>query len=326
LTPPERRAYHESVIISASRRTDLPAFHASWLMNRLRAGFCEVVNPFNPEQRSRIDLAPEAVEVIVFWTRYAAPLLGHLAELDRRGYRYYFLYTLVDYPAILEPHAPPLEKRLESFRRLSRRLGAERVVWRYDPIVLGNLTDVRYHLERFRRLCSELSGQTRRVVVSLLDEYPKVRRRLDGLSAGGFRLLRFSEGDPRLGALMAGLAETARAKGMEIQSCAERRNLRPWGIDPGACIDPQLIRELFGISVPARKDPGQRPACRCAVSRDIGAYDTCRYGCVYCYARSSAEPREGGPGSLRGHPGDPALGDAASGAGCVADTDTGILP
>jgi hypothetical protein len=289
LTPPERRAYHESVIISASRRTDLPAFHASWLMNRLRAGFCEVVNPFNPEQRSRIDLAPEAVEVIVFWTRYAAPLLGHLAEL-------------------------------------SRRLGAERVVWRYDPIVLGNLTDVRYHLERFRRLCSELSGQTRRVVVSLLDEYPKVRRRLDGLSAGGFRLLRFSEGDPRLGALMAGLAETARAKGMEIQSCAERRNLRPWGIDPGACIDPQLIRELFGISVPARKDPGQRPACRCAVSRDIGAYDTCRYGCVYCYARSAAEPREGGPGTLRGHPGDPALGDAASGAGCVADTDTGILP
>jgi DNA repair photolyase len=291
----------------------LPAFHARWFMNRLQAGYCEVVNPFNRGQRSRVDLRPEAVEVIVFWTRNAAPLIRHLSELDRRGFRYYFLHTLVDYPPLLEPHAPPLAKRIEGFRRLSRRLGRGRVVWRYDPIVLGNLTDERYHLERFRGLAAELSGYTRRVVVSLLDEYSKVRRRLQGLGPQGFRLLGRPEGDERLGELMGRLAETARARGMEIHSCAEKRELRPYGIEPGACIDPQLIQELFGISVSARKDPSQRPACRCAVSRDIGAYDTCGYGCVYCYACTSVTPEGSAPRRARGHPGAAALGEPVSG-------------
>jgi DNA repair photolyase len=272
------------VIISASRRTDLPAFHARWFMDRVRAGYCEVVNPYNSTQRSRIDLRPQEVEVIVFWTRNPAALLPHLSELDRRGYRYYFLFTLVDYPALLEPQAPPLEERLQSFRRLADRLGAGRVVWRYDPIVLSSLTDERFHLVRFRRLAAELRGFTHRAVVSLLDEYPKVRRRLKALEPQGLRLLRLPEGDERLGGLMERLAEEAREQGMEIQSCAEKRDLRAYGIAPGACIDPHLIQKLFGISVPARKDPSQRKACRCAVSRDIGAYDTCGYGCLYCYA------------------------------------------
>lgn len=253
-------------------------------MDRVHAGFCEVVNPYNKSQRSRVDLRPQAVEVIVFWTRNPAALMPHLSELDRAGYRYYFLFTLVDYPELLEPRAPPLEERLDSFRRLADRLGAGRLVWRYDPIVLSSLTDERFHLVRFRRLAAQLRGFTHRVVVSLLDEYPKVRRRLEALEPQGLRLLRLPEGDEALGRLMKNLAEEAREQGMEIQSCAEKRDLRPYGIDPGACIDPHLIQKLFGISVSARKDPSQRKACRCAVSRDIGAYDSCGYGCLYCYA------------------------------------------
>jgi DNA repair photolyase len=270
------------VIVSASRRTDLPAFYADWFMKRIRAGFCHVVNPFNPNQRSYVSLNPEDVEIIVFWTRNPHGLLPHLEELDNRGYRYYFLYTLLDYPSLLEPKAPPLLSRLETFKRLADRIGAERVVWRYDPIVLSTVTDVPYHLCRFDYLASELAGYTLRVIVSLLDVYAKVRRRLKGLETKGFRL--FADDIQALADLMPHLAQTARASGMEIQSCAEKHDLRCYGIEPGACIDPELIEQVFDITVTRQKDPGQRSACRCVLSKDIGSYETCRGGCLYCYA------------------------------------------
>ncbi len=275
------------MIISASRRTDLPAFHADWLMSRIRAGFCEVANPFNPAQRSRVSLRPQDVDAFVFWTRNPVGLMPHLPELDRLGYRYTFLFTVVDYPRLLEPHAPPLSERLARFLSLSERLGAQRVIWRYDPIVLSGLTDEQYHRERFRRLADRFHGRTTRVIVSFLDEYARVRRRLRALEPR-LRLRRPAEGDARLARLMRWMAADARDRGMTIQSCAEKRDLRPYGIEPGACIDARLIRELFGVSVPERKDPGQRGACRCAVSRDIGTYGTCRYGCLYCYAARAA--------------------------------------
>ena len=276
------------MIISASRRTDIPAFYAKWFVNRIRAGFCLVPAPFNPGHVSRVSLNPgRDVEAVVFWTRNATPLLDHLAELDARGLRYYFLYTLLGYDRRLETGAPALTTAIDRFRRLTERIGAERVIWRYDPIILSTLADAAFHRRTFRRIAEALRGYTRRCVVSLLDVYPKVRKNLCGADPAGFSLLDWDE--RAFGPLMRSLARTASSHGMQMLSCAESIDLSPYGIAPGKCIDDGLIFRLFGVRASSRKDPGQRSRCKCVVSRDIGVYDTCPYGCRYCYATTSPE-------------------------------------
>ena len=149
------------MIISASRRTDIPAFYAKWFIHRIREGYCMVPNPFNPNQVSRISLKPEDVDVIVFWTRYARPLMPFLNELDDRGYRYYFLYTLMNNPRALEPKSPSHERSLNTFQSLSNRIGMEKVIWRYDPIVFTRITDPNFHRETYQSYWSEqLKGYT----------------------------------------------------------------------------------------------------------------------------------------------------------------------
>jgi hypothetical protein len=276
------------LIISASRRTDLPAFYAPWFMNRIRAGFCHVPNPFNPGQVAKVSLRPEDVEVIVFWTRDPRPLLPHLAELEARGYRYYFQFTLTGYPALFEPYLPERAILTQAFRELADRIGPDKVIWRYDPLALSNLTDHAFHYRSFSSLCTELSPHTRRVVLSLLDPYAKNRRRLRKLAADGAQIQEIIEIDAPLAELLRNLSATAQARGLEIVSCAEPLDLRPYGIAPGKCIDDQYIARTFGIAVTRTKDPRQRPACGCVQSKDIGAYDSCRHGCVYCYATQNA--------------------------------------
>jgi hypothetical protein len=273
------------VIISASRRTDIPAFYAEWFMNRVRAGFCEVPNPFHPAQVSRVSLRPEDVDAIVFWTRNPRPLFCHLAELDSKGYRYYFQYTVMDNPRLLDAQGPSLAQALRSFEALADRIGPDRAIWRYDPVVFTATTGREFHGDAFRRIAQALEGRTRRCVISLVKRYRKTEERMREISGQGFAVV--PEDAPELGALLAEMADTARGKGMEIVSCAQERDLRPWGIEPGKCVDDGLIRRLFGIEVPHRRDPSQRKACGCVVSKDIGAYDTCVYGCRYCYATSS---------------------------------------
>lgn len=270
-------------ILSASRRTDIPAFYGDWFMNRVRAGWCAVPNPFNAKQVSRIDLVP-GDRVFVFWTRWAAPFLRHLDELTDRGYPYYFLYTLVDYPRPLEPHAPACERSLEVFLRLSDRLGPDRVIWRYDPIVLSDAMDADFHRERFARIARRLRGATRRVAISVMDHYPKMRGRLRDLAQARPQLAPRTFDARRDGTLIRDLATMAGEHDIEIQSCAEEIDLRPWGVKPGQCIDDRLIRRLFALAAPTRKDKGQRPVCGCVESRDIGMYDSCTFGCLYCYA------------------------------------------
>lgn len=275
------------MILSASRRTDIPAFYGPWFAERVRAGFCRVPNPFNPRQISRISLRPEDVDALVFWTRDPRSLLPHLGVLDRRGIPCVFLFTLMDNPPFLDPGMPPLTERLAAFRALSDRLGPERVIWRYDPIVLSNRTGPDFHRKTFARLAAELRGRTRRCVVSLLDRYAKVRRRFAPLVREGLAL---ADWDPiRHGPLMADLARRAADNGIAVQSCAEAVDLTPFGISPGACVDGQLLARLFGVPDPGRTDPGQRKRCRCAPSRDIGMYDTCVFACRYCYATGRPE-------------------------------------
>ncbi len=275
------------MIISASRRTDIPAFYAEWFMQRVRAGYCTVPNPFNANQVSNISLAPADVGAIVFWTRNPRPLMSHLHELDEQGYRYVFQYTLLDYPRWLETHTPPVDAAVAAFRELADRIGPERVIWRYDPLVFTRSLDAAYHRRTFNAIASALAGYTHRVVISIVDEYAKTRRRLGQLADEAPVAKETLSQDDTFAELMRDLAAMTGEHGMEPQSCAETVNLQPYGIRPGKCIDDDLLRGLFGLDITDTKDPSQRTHCGCVVSKDIGMYNSCLFGCQYCYATGS---------------------------------------
>ncbi|MGQ9500472.1 MAG: DUF1848 domain-containing protein [Anaerolineae bacterium] len=275
------------MIISASRRTDIPALYAEWFINRIHAGYCRAPNPFNPHQISTVSLRPEDVDAIVFWTRHPRPLLPYLAELDHLGYRYYFHYTVLGYPREIDPGSPPLEVALPTFRKLSRQIGAARVIWRYDPIIFSPLCDVNFHRHNFAHIAGALQGYTARCVISRCTGYHKTTRRLHALDARGVSITIPDASDIHFLELVAHLAHIAYDHGMELVSCAEEADLRLYGVHPGKCVDDALIHKIFGIRVTSQKDPGQRTACGCVVSKDIGMYDTCTMGCLYCYATSS---------------------------------------
>jgi hypothetical protein len=198
---------------------------------------------------------------------------------------------------LIDAHTPSASRALDTFRALAERVGPERVIWRYDPIVLSEITPAEYHLEMFGRLAAALRGYTERVVVSFLDVYAKARRRLEDMQKEGATLLPALHRDlscdkilPQdLLGLVVGLRRTALENNLEIQSCAEEIDLAPYGLPAGSCIDAELIERLSGRTIPRQKDPGQRKACGCAVSKEVGMYDSCLFGCRYCYATRSFE-------------------------------------
>jgi Domain of unknown function (DUF1848) len=273
------------MIISASRRTDVPAFYAEWFIRRVRTGYCEVPNPVNPRQVARISLLPEEVDAIVFWTRSPIPLLSRLSELDALGLRYYFQFTLCGYGSPIEGKNPPAANGIAAFKRLSSRVGPERVIWRYDPLVFSEATTVDFHLKNFEFLSSALNGFTRRCVVSIWDHYRKLASRLEALSAQGVHLRQPCQTE--LKRLVPRLVELCAANAMEIVSCAEEVDLERYGVKRGKCVDDELIQRVFGVEVCHKKDGAQRPACGCVESRDVGMYNTCLFGCSYCYANTS---------------------------------------
>lgn len=291
------------MIVSASRRTDIPAFYSPWLLNRIRAGYCTVYNPFNRKQVTRVSLLPEDVTVMVFWTKNPAPLLPFLEEIKGRGLRFYFQYTLNAYPQALEPHLPSWEQNVASFQQLAGLIGPSRVIWRYDPIVISTVTDYAFHLHNFDSLAQRLQGCTQRVVISIVDAYRKAVSNFRLLAQQGITVQTRLCLEP-LAKLITAMAEIAAAHGMEIYSCAEAIDLSPYGVHAGKCIDAQYIRQVFGVTVDDSKDKNQRQQCGCVVSKDIGIYDTCLHGCTYCYAGT----RQGGSKNRQQHsPDSPSL-------------------
>lgn len=275
------------MIVSASRRTDVPAFYGEWFMRRIRAGSVTSVNPFNAAQARCWPLNPTAVEAIVFWTKDPLALLPHLEELDDRGYRYVFQFTLNDYPRLLEPGLRSVDERVETFLRLSDRLGPGRIAWRYDPIIISSATPPEYHLERFASLSTRLAGRTERVIISFLDYYGKVERRLADLTRRtgvSFDDITRPEEQETLFALATGIGGLATAAGMTVQTCSEAVDLSAAGIGHGACIDGAWLQQALGLPQAPGRDRNQRSACLCATAVDIGAYNTCGFGCTYCYA------------------------------------------
>lgn len=287
----------EPVILSASRATDVPAFYAEWFMNRIRAGVFQWTNPFNPAQVQAVSTAK--TRAIVFWSKHPAGILPHLDELDRRGFRYYFQYTLNDYEAEgFEPRLPKLAERIALFRRLSERLGPERVVWRMDPLLLTDRAGVPELLEKAAKLADALASHARKLVFSFADVagYPSVKR---NLARGGVAAREFARAE--MEEFARGLAEINRAHGLALATCAEDVDLAAHGVAHNRCVDGDLLArrwpedealmEFLG-SRAARKDKGQRPACGCIASKDVGRYRTCPHACVYCYANGSQAEAE----------------------------------
>lgn len=272
------------MIVSASRRADIPAHYAQWFVNRAVAGWCTVPNPFNARQVSRISLAPQDVDAVVFWTRDPRPMTEHLPWLDALGLRSVFQFTLVEYPPALHPGMPALSERLDAFRRLAETIGPERVLWRYDPIVLSPRFNPDYHRENVEALSEALEGYTKRMTVSLVEPYRKIRKRMD---QAGVDLLAPTKS--QLAGMFTDMVAMARSRGMEPQSCADEAGLSHFGFSPGACVDGELLQRLFGFTSGKNKDPHQRQACLCAPSKDIGMYDACPAGCAYCYATQNFE-------------------------------------
>ncbi len=300
------------MIISASRRTDIPAIYSQWFMNRVRAGYCLVPNPFNSNQVSHVSLMPEDVDVIVFWSKNPAPMLSHLEELDKLGFRYYFQFTLNDYPGELEPNIPSLAKRVATFDKLSKHLSPLHIVWRYDPIIISNMTDFKFHRDRFEDIAEKLQGLTRRVMVSLVDYYQKTDRNLSRLELEGFSFDRQSDLSQNIGDLLGDFATIANNNGMEIFTCAEQIDFTKYGVPPGRCIDDNILRQIWSLPFHIKKDPSQRKECLCVSSKDIGMNDTCIHGCPYCYSTKNFQLaqrrwKEHDPNSpaIHGHPDNP---------------------
>ncbi len=296
------------IIISASRSTDIPAFYSDWLVNRVKEGFVKWTNPFNGVP---LYVSFEKARLFVFWTKNPKPMLDKLGFFDDRGLNYYFQFTLNDYDAErLEPGVPSVESRIETFITLSKRVGKERVIWRFDPLLLTETLSVTDLLKKAENVGNAVAPYTSRLVFSFGDisAYAKVAK---NLASAGVKAREFSVEE--MHEFANGIAELNQRWGLKLGTCAEKVDLASYGVEHNRCVDDRLIAshfkqdkclmELIGVGVeptqadlfgtqPVKKrkslkDVGQREACGCMVSKDIGEYNTCPHLCVYCYANAS---------------------------------------
>lgn len=266
------------MIISVSRRTDIPAFYSEWFFNRLREGYVLVRNPMNYKQVSRISLKKEDVECFVFWSKNPKNLLKNLEKL--KDYNYYFQITITSYDKKIEIGLPRKKEIIEDFIALSKEIGKERMIWRYDPILLSEEVDQDYHLKYFEHMASKLTGYTDKCVISFLDSYSKTKRNTKDIG-----LREISSND--MVYIAEGLSKIAKSYGITLKSCSEKIDLDSFGINHGKCIDDRLISRIIGVNASIEKDKNQREECGCVKSVDIGAYNTCPHRCKYCYAKFS---------------------------------------
>jgi hypothetical protein len=267
-------------IISASRRTDIPAFYMPWMIKRLRAGEATYPNPFNKQQHT-VSLRPDDVHSIVFWSKYYQPFLPHIDELEERSYRFYCHYTITATPRQLEPHVPRWPDAVRVFHQLAARTSPRHVQWRFDPILLTHDLDAAFYIERFRQLADALDGATTRCYFSFATFYGKVERRLQAQ--------RIAYTDPLLAekrAIVAALVDIAAGHNITLHACCQAALLGE-GVHQAHCVDGDLLAALFPVRPPITRHTPTRDGCGCVASRDIGMYDTCPYGCVYCYANQN---------------------------------------
>lgn len=263
------------MILSVSRRTDIPAYYAEWFFRRLEQGYVCVRNPMNAHQVSRINLDPDIVDAIVFWSKNPKPMLNQLDRL--KDYKYYFQYTINAYDKDFEPKVPPIDERITTFTSLADKIGKQCVIWRYDPIIFTEKYTPEYHLSQFEKIATKLKGSTEKVVISFVDVYASKNKK--NLQEQKYYELNSEE----INKFAKHLAEIASDNEMIVATCAEAIDLTFCGIEHNSCIDQSLIEKIVGYPLKVNKD-GQRGECRCVKCEEIGSYDTCLHGCKYCYA------------------------------------------
>ncbi len=266
------------MILSVSRRTDIPAFYLEWFINRIKEGHVLVRNPMNYNMASKVSLAPKVIDCIVFWTKDPTNFLKRIDEFS--DYNYYFQITVTPYGRDIEKHIRDKNQIIHSFRELSKRIGKERVIWRYDPIIITDNMQIEYHKKEFKRLAEMFSGYTDVCVISFLDMYSKTQRNMREVNP-----LNITE--EKMYAIAGELCEIAKEHNITLKTCSEKVDLTSLGIEHAKCIDDDLISTIIGERLEIKKDKNQREECGCVESIDIGAYNTCKHGCLYCYANFS---------------------------------------
>lgn len=269
------------MILSVSRRTDIPNYYSEWFVNRIKEGYLYVRNPMNAHQVSKIILSPEVVDCIVFWTKNPEPMLSRLDELD--VYKYYFQFTLTGFGNDIECNVPHKKKSMiPIFQKLSGKIGKERVIWRYDPIIFTDNYTPEYHIRAFEQIAKELNGYTSKCVISFVDIYTKNQKNMKALNS-------FFLSENELSTFGKEIALIAKDNGIKVATCAETVELSSCGIEHNCCIDKELIEQIIGCKIQADKDKNQRKECGCIESIEVGTYNTCKNGCQYCYANYSEE-------------------------------------
>lgn len=270
------------MILSASRRTDIPAFFGEWFINRLHAGEVMVRNPMNFKHISRIRLSPDTVDCIVFWTKNPESFLKYLPDVDSLGYKYYFLFTLNSYDKTIEAGVDSKQKIINTFSQLSELIGPEKIIWRYDPILVSDRFDKEYHFKWFKYLAERLSPFTRRCIISFVDIYKKIEQNMKLVNAT-------SPDDKLIHEFASKFGEISYVNQLQLFSCSHELDLSAYGISHSKCIDDELISHLIGYNIDAKKDSSQRDECGCIESKDIGSYNTCIHNCLYCYANTKVQ-------------------------------------
>lgn len=263
------------MIISASRRTDIPAYYSEWFFDRLGQGYVLIKNPFNCRQIKRIDMTRKNIDGIVFWSKNPVPMIDKLHKLD--GLAYYFQFTLNPYLKDIEPYLPEKSLLLTAFRELALKTGRLGIVWRYDPIILNDYYTPEFHFKAFEEFALRLAPYTEKCTISFLDDYVKIRSRLKNAGI-------YFPSDILKEEMIERFSMIARQAGLYIDTCAEEGNFEKYGVGKAACVDAKRFVRMGAANINYKKDHGQRSLCGCAKSVDIGSYNTCRGGCIYCYA------------------------------------------
>jgi len=267
------------MIISASRRTDIPAYYSEWFFNRIKEKFVYARNPMNMRQVSKINLSPELINCIVFWSKNPKPMFDKL-QMDRsplKDYCYYFQFTLNPYDQDVEAGLPPKTEIIETFKRLSDLIGPQKIIWRYDPVLINSKYNTAYHIDKFEKFAGTLKGYTEKATFSFIDFYKKI--------AENIKLLEVVEiSTEEKNVIARNFSEIARNNNLSIDTCAEDIDFSGYGITHARCIDDRLISKIVGYDLFIEKDKNQRLECGCVKSVDIGEYNSCSNGCVYCYA------------------------------------------
>ncbi|MBO4954022.1 MAG: DUF1848 domain-containing protein [Clostridia bacterium] len=267
------------MIISASRRTDIPSYYSEWFFNRIKEGYVCVRNPMNIHQVGKISLSPDVVDGIVFWTKNPTPMLSRLDEISQ--YNYYFQFTVNSYNTDIETNVPSKnDVIIPTFQRLSKQIGKDRVIWRYDPILLNEKYTLDYHLTYFKMMADKLADYTEKCTISFIDIYRNIQKNMSSLQI-------CSPSTEQQEEIIAKFVGIANEYGIYIDTCAEKVDFDKYGVKHAHCIDRERLERIGKYKLDVDKDKNQRDECGCVSSIDIGSYNTCKNGCLYCYANFS---------------------------------------